>query len=83
MKRNRNQTTATLPAAAKTAAESKPAKKLKPAPPKEKRKYKRSTPEQQQAVRAAARGMIVKYGLEVCAAGDQQYLQHTKQQMCN
>ena len=76
MKRNRNQTTATLPAAAKTAAESKPAKKLKPAP-KEKRKYKGSTPEQQQAVRAAARGIIDKYGLEACAAGDQQYLQYT------
>ena len=81
MKRNRNQTTATLPAAAKKAGESKPGKKLKPGP-KEKRKNRRSTPEQRKAVRAVARGIIEKCELETYAADDQQYKQHTKQQMC-
>ena len=69
MKRNRNQTTATLPAAAKKAGESKPGKKLKPGP-KEKRKQKRSTSEQRKAVRAVARGIIEKYELEEGAADD-------------
>ena len=69
MKRNRNQTTATLPAAAKKAGESKPGKKLKPGP-KEKRKPKRSSPEQRKAARAKAQQLIDRYGLQMCAAND-------------
>ena len=81
MKRNRNQTTATLPAAAKKAGESKPGKKLKPGPKEKKLKHRRSSPEQRNAVRAKAQQLIDRYGLQMCAANDQEYHQHATKEM--
>ena len=81
----RNQTAATRPTGPKRAKKkgpksNQPGEKVA-APRTEKRKQKRSTPAQRKAVRVKASGFIERYGLEMCAADNQQYLQHTKQEM--
>ena len=72
-----NQTTATQPTGAKKKGVKRKAEKnpTAPAPRKEKRSYKRSTLAQKGAVRAIARGLIDRHGLEKCAADNQQHQQ--------